>query len=270
MNWVFVHETVDRLDRSLPTSLKKGIKRVAGPAVDRFYYAITKASPAQPQDVVVQGGPLAGRRLHCSLRDRSYFLGNYEPGTAAALALSLREGDTYLDIGGHVGYMALAGAVSVGASGRVITFEPNSANRALIGRSLALNPDIAPRVTVEALAVCDRVGRASFVGSENSPSGHLSDSEAGTLVDTTTIDGYVLANGLRPRLIKMDIEGGERLALPSAVETIRRTSPILLVETHDAASHDVFWQLMDRFEYIVSPSLRTWPGRPGQFLGTPR
>ena len=63
----------------------------------------------------------------------------HEPETSLSLDLLLQPGDTFIDIGGHVGLYAMLAAGLVGPAGRVYVFEPERANYARLLTHIALN-----------------------------------------------------------------------------------------------------------------------------------
>ncbi|MDQ3242738.1 MAG: FkbM family methyltransferase [Gemmatimonadota bacterium] len=65
--------------------------------------------------------------------------GIYEPAETALVQQLVGPGSTVLDIGANIGYYTLQFAELVGASGRVIAFEPDPANFELLARNTQLN-----------------------------------------------------------------------------------------------------------------------------------
>lgn len=63
----------------------------------------------------------------------------YEPETTLPVDLLLQPGDTFIDIGGHVGLYSMLAAGLVGPTGRVYVFEPERANYAHLLTHIALN-----------------------------------------------------------------------------------------------------------------------------------
>jgi len=64
---------------------------------------------------------------------------SYEPETSFVVEQLLQPGDTFLDIGGHVGFFSLFASALVGASGRVFTFEPNPTNYRHLLHHISIN-----------------------------------------------------------------------------------------------------------------------------------
>jgi len=62
-----------------------------------------------------------------------------EPETSALVDMLLQPGDTFIDIGGHVGFFSMLAAGLVGPTGRVYVFEPERANFAHLLTHIALN-----------------------------------------------------------------------------------------------------------------------------------
>ncbi|MBM4193508.1 MAG: FkbM family methyltransferase [Gemmatimonadetes bacterium] len=149
----------------------------------------------------------------------------YEPETTMLLLTILRPGDTFVDVGGHVGYFSVVGSAVVGEQGRVITFEPAPSNHERLLHHLALNG--CSNVLPLPLAVGERPGPVTLHLNSDNDGGHaLWDVRAHPLNDKsrarprsasvwlTRIADVV---GNRPvRAMKMDIEGSEFAALAGA------------------------------------------------------
>ena len=89
----------------------------------------------------------------------------YEPHVTAVVRRELRPGDTFLDIGGNIGYFSMLASSIVGQSGKVITFEPNPQNLQLIYESQLRNGFV--NQAIYPYAVSDQPGilRFTTVGS---------------------------------------------------------------------------------------------------------
>ncbi len=112
----------------------------------------------------------------------------------------------------------------------VIAFEPNPRFRGRLGR-------LPRNVRVENVALSDRDGTATFRiplmtnGSQADGWGTLEDvpGAISIAVPTRTLDSY----NLDPGFIKIDVEGHEESVLYGALQTIRRSKPILLIECEE-------------------------------------
>jgi FkbM family methyltransferase len=252
-----VHRFVDAIDSLVPSVVKGRLKKV-WPGLDRrIYAALRSATSSEIVPVRIKGGLLAGRTFCCSMRDeRDYWLGIHEPGVQAAVAANLRPGDVFFDVGVHKGFFSLIGAACVGDAGLVVGFEPNPENRKWIARNLSLNADLMNRVLLESLAVSDRTGTQTFVGSPGSAVGRLlSDDkreESETIdvtVQTVSIDDYVARGHRPPTLIKMDIEGGETAALRGLSRTLTTHRPTVIIEVHNEKAAVELALALTRYDY---------------------
>ncbi len=156
--------------------------------------------------------------------------GAYEKDTVAIFRRIIKPGMSVVDIGAHVGYFTRLYGDLVGAEGVVHAFEADPSNFALLERNVRGRTN----VKVYAQAIADRAGTIAFYETENHTGCHslvASDSRPHTLtVPCTTLDELV-RRGTIPRVdvIKMDIEGGEPIALRGMRETVASNPSLVLV-----------------------------------------
>jgi FkbM family methyltransferase len=139
---------------------------------------------------------------------------------------------TVFDVGANVGFFTLLASRLVGPTGHVIAVEPLPRNVAFLERHVALNK--AANVTIVRLAVSDKAGFAHFVEAESPSMGRLG--HGALRVETTTLDRLSESYGV-PDLVKMDIEGGEVMALAAAGRVLARRAALYL-STHGYARHE--------------------------------
>lgn len=185
-------------------------------------------------------------------------LGTYDETFIDALRPhSSLQGAVVWDVGAHVGYESLYFATLVGPSGRVMAFEPNPANVREWQRNVAGNPGLAPRLSLQTMALSDESGTAAFRFSEDimtgqssgshladvrPPEDHLAYASFGLVnVACRRVDDIVEAGEIAPpAVIKIDVEGAEAKVLRGGLRTLKRFKPIVLVEVHHVrAMHDV-------------------------------
>jgi FkbM family methyltransferase len=151
----------------------------------------------------------------------------YEPHVARELRTLLRPAMSVIDLGANIGYYTMLAAARVGPTGRVLAFEPEPTNGALIARSVAANGFGNVR-----LVLCAVAGATGVVDL-------LLDDSNGRLVDPDTpgarrVQALSLDQLLSPDepvdLIKMDIEGAEGLALAGMQQLIATRRPIIVTE----------------------------------------
>lgn len=190
----------------------------------------------------IRQGPLQGMRWRRNNRlPFWYHLGLYEPHLSSYVASSLRPGDTFWDLGAHAGYHSIAAARAVGPGGQVIAVEPDPDTCAIFREQLALN-DLKNCQVIQA-AVSDCEGAVTLMRkAADSRTSTVSAVEASgdpLEVPSITLDSMAAVYP-RPRLIKMDIEGAEVLALPhgEALFAGDRRPPEVIVATHGQKAHE--------------------------------
>ncbi|WP_203855555.1 FkbM family methyltransferase [Plantactinospora mayteni] len=182
-------------------------------------------------------------RLH-SFRHKGYWFHGRrrEQSSMATFRHLVRPGDRVLEVGGHVGYIALYFARLVGPTGTVHVFEPGSNNLPYLRANAAGKPGI--RVIAKAVGAEpgelvlfeeDLTGQNNslvprFAGLAATQANAIPAHVVGRRVEVTTIDAYVAEAGAAPDFVKVDVEGYEWEVLLGARETIRRTRPALMVE----------------------------------------
>jgi FkbM family methyltransferase len=220
----------------------------------RARLGLTQPPPPGVAEVEIQGGPLAGRRLHVPAPGSAYFA-RVAAGTEdvelwqAAGQLDAAAVRVVFDVGGYVGMHALAWA-SLFPEARVVTFEPARTNRVWLTRNLTLNPDLARRIAVEPVCAADFEGSAPFRTTTNIGAGHSSSSTlAGTANDrisppdliadladvpVTTLDAASARHG-QPQVVKIDVENAEPAVLRGAAGVLPAVE-LLLCEVHTPGS----------------------------------
>jgi len=136
--------------------------------------------------------------------------GSYEPMSSKLMVSLLSSGDTVIDVGANIGYFSHLASQVVGESGKIIAFEPDQSVIPLLYENIQLNN--AKNITVETVALSDHTGEA-YLQAETVHLGHAHLAQSGQPVKLVQLADYLKANNLRPKLIKMDIEGAEVQAL---------------------------------------------------------
>ena len=176
----------------------------------------------------------------------------------AAFIKAIQPGDVVADVGAYRGTYSLIAAACVGERGRVFAFEPTPSNADAIAASVRLNKFEA-RVVIERAAVSAENGVANFYAWGDATTNSLAhqQSEADTLqVRTISLDEY-FANQVPPRVIKIDIEGAELLALRGA-QKILASDAFIICELHPYAwaelgyTADDLRALLDRHNRVTT------------------
>lgn len=186
------------------------------------------------------------------------------------LSLKLKTG-TVIDVGAHFGYYSLVLAQLM-EEGVIIAVEPSSANIIRIKENISLNK-VASKVDVkivemaitnhgkgELLYFAPEFERAASSGNFlESVTNELSDSfkESASIkkrrVTTTTLDQLVYENDLQDlKLIKIDIEGAEWMALEKSVFVLTHVRPVWIVEIHSREGYDKISRHFTTYGYQVT------------------
>lgn len=150
----------------------------------------------------------------------------YERFLTEVLAMLLRPGDTFIDVGANVGYFACLAATRVGRGGRVVAFEPVPRNAALLEKSVVLN--VFPHVTVQRKAAAAGAGRVRLAQPDAANGGSFTIARDGALeVETVALDAML--DG-RVDVVKVDVEGAEGLVFDGMQAVLEREKPVVLLE----------------------------------------
>ena len=186
----------------------------------------------------------------------SRFPGDWETDTFRCLDEYLRADALYLDIGAWVGPTVLYAA---NRCARVVCLEPDPVAHAALQRNIAVNPSLGNISVINAALGSDDgqvliggngdlgnsestilVEDRSYVGkqpvlSRKSTPGKNRDWRAGPTTTARMISPRTLFERYRNdtiALVKMDIEGGEKIALPPLIEFLHHYQPVLLISLH--------------------------------------
>jgi FkbM family methyltransferase len=258
--------------RILPGWAKRLVYRIQ-PLARLARGSLNRVAPQGMTEVKVAAGDLQGWRLCLDMQaEKDYWLGSYEPDLQAAIIRWVKPGWVAYDVGANIGYVSLLLAKRVGESGRVFAFEALPTNLERLYQNVALN-SLDERVVVVPAAVVDSQRQVQFLVG---PSGGMGKAEGSagrqevTYTDTILVEGICLddfvykAGNPAPQAIKLDIEGGEVLALPGMRRILRETRPVLLMELHGPESALATWQELEQAGYQVMMMKAGYPVVPSQ------
>ena len=143
----------------------------------------------------------------------------------------LRPGDVFVDGGAHIGVFTLLAAAIVGESGRVVSCEPVPENLELLKANLELNR--FAWVDAHMVALGERTGTADLFsfGEGSALSSYAPATRAGArrvVVEVRTLDDLTIGFGSRVRLVKLDVEGAEVLAMRGGSRLLQAKPDFLL------------------------------------------
>jgi len=211
--------------------LRGGRRRFAPPALRRLHEFVLDLIPG---DHLVSTLP-GGERVRVCARYRQL---GWNPEEYAAFRTAVTPGATVFDVGANLGAYTVLFAQWVGPSGKVVAFEPAPASATGLRRLVALN-DVSTRVEIVEAAVSSAVGTARFASDGASGANAVVDAaHAGRgviTVPTTSVDAFCETHGVRPDVIKIDVEGEELEVLRGARRTLSLPSVQAFLELHPAA-----------------------------------
>ena len=242
----------------LPTPIKRAIYGFK-PLARLIRGGLNRAAPSGLSEARVAAGGLAGFTLLLDMQnEKDYWLGTYEPELQALLHELVPPGAIIHDVGANIGYISLLLAEAAGETGRVFAFEALPSNVERLRRNLELN-GMQGRVEVVAGAVGERSGPVRFLVHESGGMGKAAGSagrddhyEAEVQVDGLSLDEFVYQRGNPlPQVVKMDIEGGEVLALPGMRRVLAEAHPLMLMELHGPESARTAWNTLTAEGYEI-------------------
>lgn len=201
----------------------------------------------------------------------------YEGETSNFIGSILQPGDTFVDIGAHVGYFSMLASQLVGPSGAVFAFEPEPRNFAHLLEHIEVNG--ATNVRPLHMAVGATPSVADFFVNADNDGGHAlwevgrhpfnarsRETPATRKVFVTSLDSIFHGRDMRTlKAIKIDAEGAEFAILVGARELLRQVRvPFVIAEVNRfglesmGASERLLRSLMDDLGY------ETYLFQPGQ------
>lgn len=195
--------------------------------------------------------------LHPSFKGLSeeiVMLGTHEPVCTRVYLQHLRKGDHVLDVGSNLGYYALLAGRAIGSAGRVLGFEPARDVYSILERNVARSG--LTNIQVFPWAISDRSEPIEFYGSEVPSWGSLIREKDLLQAKPTVVQAKRLDDllddfpGFRPTVLRMDVEGGELMALEGGQRLLRECRPSIFVEIHPFAyewerAHQMLIQIHD-------------------------
>jgi FkbM family methyltransferase len=231
---------------------------------------LNRAAPKGLTQVKIAAGDLAGYSILLDMQiDKDYWLGTYEPELQASLRELIKPGMVIYDVGANIGYVSLLLAKASGETGKVYAFEalPENAERWRI--NMALN-GMEARLSLFAGAVTQTTGPVRFLvhasggmGKASGSAGRQDQYESEMSVPGISLDEFVYGQANPPpQVVKMDIEGGEVLALPGMQRVLAQARPLMLMELHGPDSSRVAWDTLTAAGYQICWMRHGYPEVP--------
>jgi FkbM family methyltransferase len=218
--------------------------------------SLRKLAPRAIRAHRILGGPLRGRVIVTSLHDYpGAILGRTEKPLLAWLHSNVKPGETWLDVGAHYGYTAIALAELVGTEGRVYAFEPSLTTAGYLNRTRTLNGFEQIKVVPFALAEQGEI-RIASVAVERGMANH-------NFGGSTSEDIYLVGfdqlwrsiGGRAVHGVKIDVQGMELQTLEGMSTMLTKAHPKLIIEFHAGVAKPAILDLLRKVGYRL-------PGHP--------
>jgi FkbM family methyltransferase len=161
-----------------------------------------------------------------------FIIEQYAYKSGGKTIVAVEEGDVVLDLGACWGDTALYFACKTGKNGKVYSFEFIPGNIKLFNMNISLNPVMINQIELIQQPVSNISGDKIYFN-DNGPASRIefeSNSGQTGFATTISIDDFIETRNIeKVDFIKMDIEGGESLALEGAIETIKKFKPKLAI-----------------------------------------
>ncbi len=171
------------------------------------------------------------------IQQHIFFFGVYDVPGINYIKRTLKPGDVFIDIGANIGTYSISasGCLDKEMGGTIYAFEPVSSIYKRLIDNIELNQ--VDNILPNKLGIIDDNKTINLYLSSNENLGMSSifhhDTESGEVekVEAIRLDDFISENNIKKvDLVKIDIEGAEIFALKGMVETLKKFTPILLVE----------------------------------------
>ncbi|MEK9184573.1 MAG: FkbM family methyltransferase [Patescibacteria group bacterium] len=164
---------------------------------------------------------------------------NYEKETTELFKKIIKPGMTVIDIGAHIGYFTRLFSKLVGEKGKVFAFEADPINFSFLKR----NTFHLTNTIIINKAVSEQNGEISFYHIPDSTGCHSvikpNRPAEKITIPAVTVDSIITEyNLIKIDVIKMDIEGGELLALAGMQNLLNKSSGITIITEYNSLALD--------------------------------
>jgi FkbM family methyltransferase len=238
------HRRIQRAARSWYGLDRCGpLGRIAGRwFIDFVFQVQQERSLRERVGVLAAPSPIGfdGLMIECSAADANssvvYLYGFSDNVTSFALYRRYAmTGTVAIDIGANLGLHALVLSRCVGSQGRVFAYEPFAPIYRRLTANVGLNH--AVNIVTRPYGLGERTGTMRFndhVGEFNIGKGRVA-SEGNATIEIRALDDELRGVNAPVSLVKIDVEGFELAVLKGAQETLRRHTPVILMEYNPSA-----------------------------------
>ena len=197
-------------------------------------------------------GPLRGYSIFTSWHDYpAAITGRTEKSLISWFQENIKIGETWLDVGAHYGYTAIALSRLVGESGRIFAFEPMLTTAGYLNQTMATNG--FSQTTVLPFALGQRGGiTIKQLSVERGMVDSTIENAKKVQFLITSLDWlWPQINRNDPKIdgIKIDVQGMELSVLQGMTGILQKQSPIILLEFHNGSDREKISNLLSNAGY---------------------
>lgn len=169
-----------------------------------------------------------------------YFPADYEKENFSLINTVVNKDDVVIDIGAHIGLMAVVLGKRIGENGKVYSFEPTPYSFAVLKKTIRLNK-LEKIITPINQAIAATSGNIEFNANKEDVSNSIVSYDYNSghqkiTVNTISIDDFVKQQQLfRLNFIKIDAEGVELDVLKGAKKTLQQFDLKMILALHPLA-----------------------------------
>src|SRR5438270_5796491 len=190
--------------------------------------------PLRPHFILA--GPLQGSRIYTSWHDYpGAILGTTERPLLDWFSRNVSPGETWIDIGAHYGYTAMALCRLAGPAGRVFAFEPVLSTAGCIARTRELNGFRQLHIVPLGLGCCSTLETRHLPiirGMADSTVSRGAWAERISVASFDTVWPFLQERNPAVHGVKIDVQGMELDVIEGMRDTLRQQHPKLIVEFH--------------------------------------
>lgn len=218
-----------------------------------FKTSMRRFLPRQVAPQRIWNGPLKGYTIVTSWHDYpAAILGYTERPLLAWFAANAKPGETWLDIGAHYGYTAIALSQLVGPHGRVFAFEPTLSTVGYLSQTRLCN-DLSQLIILPyALGVTADLEVKQLPTTRGMVDSTIQQGEWLETIHVAKLDWlWPRINGGQAQIqgVKIDVQGMEIDVLQGMLETLRLCQPRLVVEVHRGVDRAELLTLLESAGY---------------------
>ena len=208
--------------------------------------------PKAVQKHRIIGGPLRGYKIFTSWHDYpAAITGRTEKRLISWIQTNIKPGETWLDVGAHYGYTAIALSRQVGSRGRVIAFEPMLTTAGYLKQTMAVNGFSQSTALPFALGQRSDIKITQLSVERGMIDSTIENSAKVQFIETSLDWLWPQINSNDPNIngIKIDVQGLELSVLQGMIGILRVQTPIILLEFHKGADREKISALLSSAGY---------------------